>query len=548
MQQEEKSDGDQAGHWGSRVEPIVFGAVAVLHLVPVWIATAFLTQDGPSHVATASYLTSWFDPEFTLLHQFYVPNPHLAPNWLGHVLLTLFSTVLPPLIAEKVFVSVYVLGLPLAARYAASAFGADRAFVSILAFPFTYNLLLNLGFYNFCCSLVVFFLVLGFWCRREGRFSPGQGAVFALLLLLLYASHGFGTMATMLALGATAAWMALAEARARSEETPVWSGFTRALLPTALACLPIVIIGFSVVGGQDGVFEGRSYPIWYVAQLLFRLDVLVAHAPAILFVSTAFFAFLLGVVVFLLVVKFREGSWNRWDGLLAVTGFMAIVYLVMPAEFINRWANYRFMPFVIFTLILWLASVPHGRTTRVAIPVAAALVSLLIVLFQGMHRRALDILGRDFMSASQHIDRNSTLAPLVFAQNQLTGGVLLSANIKLFLHAAGYLAAERDAIEFTHYEGTKDVFPLRFRPQVDPYVHVGAIESLPILCVNLEQYEQVTGVPIDYVLIWNLPAEFNRTDCAHRVQGELEARYDLIHRSPETGLLWLFERKNRPSG
>ena len=54
--------------------------------------------------------------------------------------------------------------------------------------------------------------------------------------------------------------------------------------------------------------------------------------------------------------------------------------------------------------------------------------------------------------------------------------------LQLFSHAAGYLGVEKRLVLLDNYEANTGYFPLRWRPEVNPYVHLGpfaAQESQP---------------------------------------------------------------------
>ena len=71
---------------------------------------------------------------------------------------------------------------------------------------------------------------------------------------------------------------------------------------------------------------------------------------------------------------------------------------------------------------------------------------------------------------------------LFFAEGDFRGQhvPLLSSN-RSIVHASGYIAAQRHIVEFTNYEAHMSFFPTRFRPDRDPYIHIGPLESLPQL-------------------------------------------------------------------
>ena len=94
---------------------VLFGLVA-LHLLPIWIFPFFPTQDGVSHVYNAHVLREYWNPAYDF-QTFYDINWNLFPNWLSHFVLAALMLVIPPLLAEKLFLSAYVILFPLAISY-----------------------------------------------------------------------------------------------------------------------------------------------------------------------------------------------------------------------------------------------------------------------------------------------------------------------------------------------------------------------------------------------------------------------------------------------
>jgi len=135
--------------WLADRESLAFLGCIVLHLLPIWWFDHFPTQDGPSHVANASVLRDYGRPDRGLLREYYSLNWWPNPNWLGHFVMAVLMAVMPPVAAEKVLLTGYVVGLPLAVRYALGVLDPASRPLAFLAFPFVYSYALHMGFYNF---------------------------------------------------------------------------------------------------------------------------------------------------------------------------------------------------------------------------------------------------------------------------------------------------------------------------------------------------------------------------------------------------------------
>ncbi len=117
---------------------ILIGVLIVVYLLPIWLFDYFPTQDGVSYVYNSQIITEYGNPKFQF-RDYYDINWFPFPNWLSHISLTLLMFIFPPLIVEKVFLSLYVILFPLAIRYFLNAVQSGRDSLVILSFTFIYN-------------------------------------------------------------------------------------------------------------------------------------------------------------------------------------------------------------------------------------------------------------------------------------------------------------------------------------------------------------------------------------------------------------------------
>jgi hypothetical protein len=97
--------------------------------------------------------------------------------------------VAPPLVAEKVLLSLYVVGFAAGFRYFLLAFGPRCAAMSWAALLMVYSRCFWLGFYNYCVGIALVWITLGFVLRRRGEFSWRMVAALSLLFTLAYFTH-----------------------------------------------------------------------------------------------------------------------------------------------------------------------------------------------------------------------------------------------------------------------------------------------------------------------------------------------------------------------
>lgn len=163
----------------ARHERVLFVALLLLHLAPIWLAGPLVTQDGPSHLSNAWILLRLASGDCPIVSDYFVANWRLSPNWLAHFALAGLGLVLPPVAAEKVIQSVCVAALPLAGRTAIAAIDRGAVLFAIALFPLSLGFPLVMGLYGFCLGVALAVWLYGFWARGRERPRPARLAVLA---------------------------------------------------------------------------------------------------------------------------------------------------------------------------------------------------------------------------------------------------------------------------------------------------------------------------------------------------------------------------------
>jgi len=177
------------GRWlASHAEAVAFWVMTFAYLVPIWAFRYVPTQDGPAHVFNAQILRE-YGHSAAGYEEFFEVRPDPLPNLTSHVLLAGLLSVFPPLAAEKLLVSLYVVGFAAAFRSFLGAFGTASRPLSWLGLLFVYNRFFWLGFYNYCLGVALFWAILGYCIRQRGNLHLPQAAVLMLLFTVAYFTH-----------------------------------------------------------------------------------------------------------------------------------------------------------------------------------------------------------------------------------------------------------------------------------------------------------------------------------------------------------------------
>jgi len=323
-----------------------------------------------------------------------------------------------------------------------------------------------------------------------------------------------------------------------------WRALLEYVGPPTLASLPFVAVTmlFSL-RFRDGT-PGR-HPWQVLIERLVTGDVLVSYDRHELWIATGF---VVGLGILALARRPR-----RAPGLLLAALVMIGLYFVVPDHVAtNRLMHAglvspRLALYVYLLLLFVVAAQPHRRRAHRLLQITGAVVALGLLVVRLPSYVALDAQLAEYLSAAPYLARGSTVLPLSFAPRGLRAdGSDLSVRIQPFLHAAAWIAVERDLVEFTNYEAAMELFPVEWRDEVNPYFYLGppgGHEETPPR-VDLTAYEARTPGSIDAVLLWGSTRDRRQILVRRAILSDLATGWDLTYTSPG-GLIQVYRRRAR---
>lgn len=161
---------------------LIFGAL------PLWLSNHLPMVDLPQHLHLISVLHRIDDPT-TIYPRLFAIRSELTP-YLGYYYAVSFLNWFLPLdIANKVFLTAYVVGMPLSLAFLLRSLGRPT-WPSILSLPFAYGDSFAWGFINYCSAMPLAFLSCGLLVRSishlHERRACAVGLAFSLVLTLLF--------------------------------------------------------------------------------------------------------------------------------------------------------------------------------------------------------------------------------------------------------------------------------------------------------------------------------------------------------------------------
>jgi hypothetical protein len=533
----------------------VLGLVVAVQLALVWAHEYPPTADGPAHVANAAILKDYNHPDAAAWRRFYALSDRADPNLAGHYLMAVLMHVVSPVTAEKILLSLYVVALPLAFAYALRAVRPDATWATFLVLPFTFSYVVNMGFYNFSLSLPGYFVIVGYWLRHRDHFDAVYGARLLVMMLALYCCHIVSLLLGWITIAVLAAWTIggdLLAARKQDQRTPgvLWRAIRcRALIPL-LASLPALALMVSFVKRHhEPKIVGRS-KLELLASLL-DLDALVSFSDDHV-ALTRWFTFVLiaagALVVGLRIARRRRLEWS--DGLLAVAAVMGALYLKAGEQ---AYLPARLSLFVFLPTILWLGVQIWPRWGARSLQLIGGGTALAMVLLSAPYWAKLSDQIAEYLSVAGEIRPGSTLLSLPQSRLGWSAGGDLNDRIHTFLYTSGYFVPARRIVDLRNYEAHMGYFPVDYRKELSPYVHMAQAapprprwhgSELWPPQIDLDGYERATGATVDGVLLWGKLDDIRRE--APALMDMLESRYRLVTSSKPNQLAHVWERKTPP--
>jgi len=484
-----------------------------LHLLPIWLFKYVPTQDGPCHIEN-SFMLLHYNDEGRTFSRYYEINDDPVPNWMSHIIMAGMMVIFPPLISEKILLSGYIILFVLGFYYLLNAIDSRKTFYTLLAFPFIYNYLFHMGFYNFSLSIPLASVAIGFWWRRRDRFDWKTIVGLNLLLILLHFAHLVSLMIALMTLFI----LAVSHHRLKLHKV-LFLGL--ALIPSYI--LPIYFVQ-SRGTAHSGIWEFKRLWDYFIC-----IGSLTSYSPKEDYIGKALALIFALLVIYTLFwekfdLKNRRFRFNlkTYDGFFIAMLCCFVLYIRMPdgmsgGGFITTRLN--LYPFLV--IIPWLSPDFIKKPIKYAIGGIIIIVMLAHLAYTTYYYKVLNDSLREYTSGIPFVKKNETILPLSFNNHGK------SYRIGLYLHSAGYYCAAKGTIELDNYEGNTGYFPMTYREEMNPFRTIGNIEGDPGNTNPLNYPE-----PIDNILIWSLNGEVPMLN-------QIKPYYSLIH---QQGRLKLFKR------
>jgi hypothetical protein len=531
------------------IENILFITLIIISLIPIWQSKYFLTQDGPSHLYNSKVLLDYITSNnVNLYNQYYYLNPNLEPNWFGHLALAILLLLLPPFLAEKVFLSLYVVLFPILLRSLLRVINKNSIFLSFLCFPFLYHFTFQLGFYNFSFSILFFLLGVRYWMKHQFAFSCKKLLIFALLLLLLYFTHPVGYIYFLVAIVLLLITAFLIKLSNHWKQLlPILREYSDRSLIVLIALLPslVLLLEYFYRKGLHPTFNPHTLNGLYHDFLALTSLVLLTGKEVPWAIATSG---LFGLIfIYAVIQKIRLKSFSESDAFFLLFLMALSIYFRQPTTIAGGIVfsfRLQFLPYLM--LIPWFSTLNFNDWLKKFIVTSVCVIFTTLIMLRIPEYQKAGKAVEEYVSVAPYIEDRSTVLPLSFCHFGKTAqGEIIANKIALFLHAADYIGTQKSLILLGNYEGDTDIFPIIWRWGKNPFVHISTnegIENQPP-SVDFATYSQRTGGTVDYVITWCLDNQYLDHPYTQSILEQLRRNYTLIY-SSENNLAKLYKKNN----
>lgn len=523
---------------GAPAETALWLGLTAAYLVPIWAFAYVPSEDGPSHLANAAIISRYYDPAASTIRAFYLLKTTPVPNVLYHYLVAALMWPLPPLAAEKVALSLYVVLFAVALRRLGAAADGRAGPATLLALPLAYSFTFHMGFFGWQLALAGGTLGAAvFW--RSSRGGLAAALLWNAVAVALYFCHllGFGLFLAAVTL---MSWGRGAAAWRRARRAGAVGAPERRRLVAAL-CWPLSLAPAAALGvwyylRWPGTIPTTRAPFGELFLRLARMDILYSIFPWQRWLAAGVAAALWGIAAVLVAARLvswlrrrRRGGAGAWGGHAAFGAVFLItlaLYFALPnaGPAGGSYVHPRLATLPVLVVVAWLAAAAGPRLRRILYVVGPAVALVHLGGVTASYRLANADLAR-FNAARPLMAPGATFLPLV---NRWLPG--RGANVNYLAHAGGYYTLDGCGVDLLNYEASWNYFPVAWRagrPLVPVYE---GDEGTPVY--------DLTGKygRIDYVLGW----EINPFTPGMRA---ILAHYDYVYGEGE---LIFFRRKAGP--
>jgi hypothetical protein len=503
---------------------LFYGSLA-LSLVFIFSSYGNFSLDGPSHIYNAKLLQYLLSGN-KFISTYFKLNRVPVPNLLDHFLLALLYFIMPVFMAQKVLLSICVVGMATGFRAIVKYYNPGNTMLSAFVIPLTQSFLFYIGFYNFCLSIACLLWAYHYFIKHFSNINNARSITRVIVMIVLLILNYFANELSFLFLGLL---FLLHEMKLIVQSKKIEA---KRILFLILTWTPAVLCAISFTLWVDpGHQQNGPRPFKELLAWLYNARILEVFSDKELLWTRIYFIVLIAILVCVLI-KARTNTKGNQKIFLWGALFSLVLYFVLPDGFSVGMMSIRLSFYFFLFFTLWLAT--KNISALVKWPVTIVLYSCCWVLFS-MHLSPLkqyDARVKEIVEASgKYIDSNSIVLPVDCENSWIT------------IHMADYMGINKPIVNLEDYEATLDWFPVVANESAMPYVTFGIDNSSQWL-YWFNGFNSKTRKQLDYVFIFG---DFNKVmtqaELAN-IKYDIQTRCTLVYQSTDS---WIHIYKNKPT-
>jgi len=503
----------------------LFYTLLILHVIPLFFGKYFITQDGPSHLYNAVILKNLIFNSQSIYHQYFNVNTTPNPNWLVTAFYLPFLAFLPPFMAEKLFLLSYIILLPLSFRYLIRQINPQSSFISLIIFPFIYNITFYLGFFNFCFSVIFFCYSVGYWISLKGNLNIKQQLLFILLITITFFSHPISIFMEAMLMGVILISWFYSDLKSKKGDNKL---LMKRVLGLIVGFLPSIVFFFMFLqkSGSAIVFTERNLK-GYLIYLFQNFDISY-FGETDLILNTIMVLLLSILLIYNIIIRKKNKKWYQNDVLYIVLLIFGFITFFSPEEFAG--GSVILVRLVLYGNILaifCLAIANYPEKGKLYLSVVFFCFAIVYLGFRSSRFLKTNEKFNEYMSIGKYIPEGKTILPFVVLKSNSDGSPLdtiRDIDINVFLHASNYIALERNLVSFENYEAAQTYFPIQWKRGINPGSYFPEYGE-NLMDSSISTFAKNTGYWPDYILLWKLP-EYASND--NLILAEIKKHYALV--------------------
>jgi hypothetical protein len=508
-----------------RNETVVLALLLIISLLPLWIFRYVPSLDGPQHLYNSNVIIQLLK-DSDIFREFFRINEVVVGYWTGHFALTFLNLFLPAWLAEKMFLTAYVLGVVFSFRYLVrSIYPEKQNLLVYLIFPFVFHSYLLMGYYAFSIAVIFFFWAFGYYIRHSDRFGGKEMMLFAGLVLGVFLSHAlvflFFGAAFLLYFLATSIFSLVT-----GEKEASWKKMLSRIWRVAVSVLPAIFfwgVYIRSVMGISPTVTAASYYKMELVKFILRIRQLVGfnhemESPAycVLFALLALLC-LLALFQFIRRRKLGEGHWlelfNGSNAWIFVSLMFLVAYFFAPDRISAGSLTHRFGLFFFLALLVFLATRPMPRWTQ--------LLTLLVVI--GVLGSSRMIHGIFLKKLNEDISEIQEMSPYI--ENGSTVFSINTSNNWVHRHFQLYVADEKELVHLKNPQCAGQ-FPVKWNEHTLPECYLGDEWIKPDRAPDIRGLGH-RKLQVDYITVFYQKAFWEAED-EEKWQKVLQEQYELV--------------------